>query len=123
MTALVGVSDSRDRTLQARLDGWREGHAAGFAEGIELGRAQYAAELLAEVGAEKRLQLGLVRALAEAAPPAGRWHLCCLPCRRGGHRPGCHDCQARARETFGEPMPGDFPGLGAVAQITERDAA
>jgi hypothetical protein len=116
LATLIGVSDSRERTLQARLEGWREGHIIGYREGIEAGRAQYAAEVLADVAAEKRLQHDVVAALRAAAPPAGRWHLCCRPCRRGGHRPGCRDCQDRTRETFADPMPGDYQG-GPVAWL------
>jgi hypothetical protein len=36
-----------------------------------------------------------------------RWHICCRPCRLGGHREGCPGCEARTRDTFGEAYPGD----------------
>jgi hypothetical protein len=83
--------------------------------GVDEGRALAEAELLEEIGAEKRLQLGIVRALSEAAPPAFRWHLCCKRCRRSRHRPGCRDCEDRTRETFGDPHPDDFAGRDGTA--------
>jgi len=42
-----------------------------------------------------------------------RWHVCCGPCRRTRHQPGCTGCQARTQVTFGEIHPDDFTGLEA----------
>jgi hypothetical protein len=114
---LIGVSDSRERTLQARLDGWRDGHALGFAEGLEAGCAQASAELLAEIDEEKRLRQGILQALSDAAPPADRWLLLCGRHRRerGGPCGPLGRCERRTRETFGAPHPDDWPPALAAA--------
>jgi hypothetical protein len=112
---VLALSDTREAELAARLALERAAYARGLADGIEAGRAQASAELLAEVSMEKRLQVGIVRALAEAAPPAYRWHLCCHSCRLGGHRPGCGRCEDRTRETFAAPHPDDWPPALAAA--------
>ena len=119
---LLALSDQRDAALRARQAAEAEGFRQGFAEGFAAGAEARSRELLAEIDQEKRLRSGILQALSDSRPPAGRWHLCCPACRRGGHRGGCRDCQDRTRETFGDPMRGDFPGLGSVAQITETAA-
>jgi len=48
----------------------------------------------------------------DAAVEHRRWHLCCPPCRQGGHQDGCPDCEDRERATFGQPMAGDAAPRG-----------
>jgi hypothetical protein len=45
-----------------------------------------------------------------------RWHVCCQRCRLEGHQEGCPDCQARTRETFGDPLPGDLTSEEMLAR-------
>jgi hypothetical protein len=80
-----------------------------YERGWEAGRL----DLIAD---EKRAQVGIVRALRESAPPPERWHVCCGPCRRGGHRLGCGRCEDRTQATFGQPHPDDYApaSVGAV---------
>ena len=52
--------------------------------------------------------------MAALATELDRWHLCCGPCRRGGHRDGCPDCQGRTAATFGDPHPDDYRGRARV---------
>jgi hypothetical protein len=101
---LIAASDRLDGQLAVRL--------AAHAEGYRLGAEQAAGQWQAgHAAAIKGVQHELVDALGElAAVQARRWHLCCPPCRRGGHRGGCRDCQDRTRETFGEPFAGEYPG-------------
>ena len=60
----------------------------------------------------KAWQHGIVR---DAQLERRRWHLCCRRCRLTGHRDACRDCQDRARNTFSQPGPGDYPGRGSAA--------
>jgi hypothetical protein len=74
---------------------YQEGRSAGYLQAVaEIKRAQHQAV--------DDLDLYLTR-----------WHVCCGPCRRTGHQPGCTRCQARPRATFGEIHPDDFTGLEA----------
>ena len=107
----LAESGRRDRELAARLSAWREGFAAGMAEGIDVGHGL----AMGEIAEEKRMQVGIVQALRDSAPPAGRWHVCCRACRLGRHRPGCRRCEDRTRETFGQPHPDDYPGQDGAA--------
>jgi hypothetical protein len=45
----------------------------------------------------------------DALLEARRWHVCCVRCRRRGHREGCPDCEDRNRETFGCPVDDESP--------------
>ena len=104
---LLEYSDRQDGQLAARLAAHAEGYRQGLAE-AERARAEGYAEAIADV---KAAQHGIVRALrGEAERQAARWHLCCLPCRRAGHRTGCDACQDRTRETFGELLEGEHLG-------------
>jgi hypothetical protein len=86
--------------------------AEAAADAYEAGWNDGRLDLIAD---EKSAQVGIARVLRESATPALRWHVCCGPCRRGGHRPGCPRCEDRTRETFGRPHPDDFPGLDGAA--------
>jgi hypothetical protein len=44
-----------------------------------------------------------------------RHHVCCGPCRWGGHRAGCERCEDRIRQTFSQPHPDDYIGGGVAA--------
>jgi hypothetical protein len=85
-----------------------ESARTGWSAGWDTGRLDLRAD-------EKHAQTGIVSALRESAPPACRWHVCCGPCRRGGHKPGCRACKDRTRDTFGQVHPDDFPGRGEAA--------
>jgi hypothetical protein len=105
LRAVLVSSDERDRYEGRILAAWREGYRTGWearADDYDLGFCDGAM-------ARKHAQHDLV-AMAEAE--AARWHLCCKACRRAGHRKDCRDCQDRTRGTFGDPMPGDYPGSG-----------
>lgn len=78
----------------------REHYSSGYDTGYEEGA-------VAAIEEYKRQQHGLVR---EAQLEQPRHHVCCGPCRRTGHQPGCSACEDRDRETFGQPHPDDFPG-------------
>jgi hypothetical protein len=67
---------------------------------------------LATIADLKAFQHGEVR---DAALERRRWVLLCPRCAQRGHRDGCPDCEYRARSTFGQPRPGDFPGREARA--------
>lgn len=119
LAELLAYSDRRDAELAARTAARAEGFAAGAAQAA----AQWQAGYVAACAALKAAQHGLVdvfRGVAETQ--AARWHVCCRRCRLAGHRTGCRDCQARARVTFGEPMPGDYTG-GPVAWLPAARAA
>jgi hypothetical protein len=104
---VIAASDRLDGQLAARLAAHAEGYRLGADQAAGQRQAGYAAAI-AEI---KGVQIELVDALGELAEvQARRWHLCCLSCRRGGHRVGCADCQDRTRETFADPMPGDYLG-------------
>jgi hypothetical protein len=100
------VSDKLDGQLAARLGAHAEGYRLGLAE-TERVRAEGYAEAIADI---KGAEHGIVDALRRSAPSASLWHVCCIPCRRAGHRNGCPDCQDRTRETFADPFPGDYLG-------------
>lgn len=74
--------------------------AAAYERGLHEGWLDAIADL-------KAWQQGVVR---DAEQERRRRHLCCPRCRLAGHRNGCRDCEDRDRETFGQPMRGDFPG-------------
>jgi hypothetical protein len=74
--------------------------AAEYERGLHEGYLLAVADL-------KAWQHGVVQ---DAEQERRRRHLCCPRCRLAGHRNGCRDCETRTRETFGEPMAGDFPG-------------
>ena len=44
-----------------------------------------------------------------------RYHVCCRPCRTGGHRAGCTRCEDRSRATAGLPHSDDYPGQDGAA--------
>jgi hypothetical protein len=110
VSELLRWSDAQDAALKARIAATAAAHRAGFAEGFEAGR-RATLENLAE---DKRQLAAEVAGLASRPKYAElerrRWHACCLPCRRGGHRAGCPDCQDRTRATFADPMPDDYLG-------------
>jgi hypothetical protein len=93
---LLDLSDERDRELRWRLQAWRDGWRSGHADGYEAGRLDAVKDM-------KRIQ----HDLAGVADDLGRsiqieelrWWL------RG---------QARTRQTFADPHPGDYPGRGAA---------
>jgi hypothetical protein len=109
---LVAYSDAIDQAEARARAAWSEGYRAAatatypraFAEGYAACDAELA--VLWRAVAEPVAHGGPSYAVVERE----RWHLCCLPCRRAGHRAGCRDCQDRTRETFAEPMPGDYRG-------------
>lgn len=103
---LLAVSDRLDGQLAARLAAYAQGYRRGLAE-AERARAEGYVEAIADI---KGAEHGIVDALRRSAPSASLWHVCCLPCRRAGHRNRCPDCQGRTRETFGDPAEGDYPG-------------
>jgi hypothetical protein len=78
----------REAAAASREHAWAEGYVAA-------------------IGDVKRTQHELV---ADLQLEARRWHLCCRPCRRSGHRPGCGECRDRTRLTFGQALSGDYPG-------------
>jgi hypothetical protein len=118
VSALLRWSDAQDAALKARLAAEAAAQQRGYDAGFEAGR-RAVLEYLAE---EKRQLIAEVAGLASrplwAAIERIRWHLCCVPCRRGGHRRGCPDCREAPAEggrlAFAEPMPGDYVG-GPVA--------
>jgi hypothetical protein len=110
---VIAASDRLDGQLAARL----AAHAEGYRLGAGQAAGQWQAGYAAAIAAEKAVQHELVDALGELAEiRRRRWHLCCLPCRRAGHRPGCRDCQDRTRETFADPLEGEYFG-GPVAWL------
>jgi hypothetical protein len=131
--ALVAYSDARDRESAARLAARAEGYAAGYEAGDHAGREavhEWYAEQDREVSAAAAAVLNRP---APAAVSRHRWHVCCRPCRRGGHRDGCTRCEDRTCATFGDPHPDDYPGtvtrvlptalVGNGAADTRRGAA
>lgn len=107
VAAFIGESDDRSRQLGERLAAWREGYAAGFAAGTEVGRGAEAHErdqLWSEFskpisrrgpagpGVDEKISL------AYDHVERRRWNL------RG---------EPRTRETFGQPHPGDYQGGAA----------
>lgn len=102
---LLERSDERDTALALRLDAWRDGYTTAATDAYDAGYADGVASL-------KRAQHDAVR-LTEL--DRDRWHVCCGPCRRGGHRPGCRDCQDRTRAAYGQPHPDDYPGQDGAA--------
>lgn len=102
---LLDRSDERDLHEALRhadyhrgfLDGARDQYSAGYAAAVaDVKSAQH--DLVDEVGVELR-----------------RWHVCCRPCRVGGHQAGCTRCQDRTRATFGRRHPDDYPGQAGAA--------
>jgi hypothetical protein len=110
--ALVAALIAADPGLQVRIATAQQWAAEARAEGYEAGWNDGRLDLIAD---EKRAQVGIVRALREAVPPAFRWHVCCRSCRLSGHRPGCRSCEDRARESFGRPHPDDYRGQDGAA--------
>ena len=109
---LLAASDRLDGQLAARLAAHAEGYRRGLAE-AERARAEGYVEAIADI---KAAQHGIVDVLRRSVPAASQWRVCCLPCRRAGCRAGCRDCQDRTRETFADPLPGDYLG-GPVAWL------
>lgn len=104
---LFEYSDRQDGHLAARL----AAHAEGYRLGADQAAGQWQAGYAAAIADIKAAEHGLVAALGEVAEvQRHRWHLCCLPCRRAGHRTGCDACQDRTRETFGELLEGEYLG-------------
>ncbi len=87
---LLELSDLLDGQLRQRLAAYREGYQHGREEGYDAGYDDGIAE-------RKRAQQDIVEALRVHAR---RWEL------RG---------EPRARETFGRPHPGDYPGRKGAA--------
>jgi hypothetical protein len=105
--ALLEYSDRQDGQLAARL----AAHAEGYRLGADQADAQWQAGYAAAIADIKAVEHGLADALGDVAEvQRHRWHLCCLPCRRAGHRVGCDGCQDRTRETFGELLEGEYLG-------------
>jgi hypothetical protein len=105
---LLALSDERDLWLWALHAAEREGFERGRTLGHDEGFAQ------AERDMAQRWQ-EVARPVARGGPAHGeieaaRWHVCCRPCRLGGHRRGCADCEDRTRETYGQPHPADSSG-------------
>jgi hypothetical protein len=113
VSGLLRWSDAQDAALKARLAATASAHRVGFAEGFEAGR-RAVLELLAGQKHQLAAELvGLASRPMFAEIERRRWHLCCAPCRRGGHRAGCSDCRevpSGGRLAFAEPMPGDYVG-------------
>jgi hypothetical protein len=105
---LVAASDVIDQAEARARAAWADGYAAAQRLTREAAEAEGYARAIADVKAAQHGVAGVLRELADGE--AARWHLCCPACRRDGHRAGCRDCEARSRETFAAPMPGDYPG-------------
>jgi hypothetical protein len=112
--ALIAYSDGRDRETAARLAGISEGYGAGYAAGDRDG-AEAVHEWYAEQDRDIAAALAGRPSPARTAAARARWHVCCRPCRLAGHRDGCAGCEDRARETFGAPHSGDYPGAVSKA--------
>lgn len=82
-----------------------EAYTAGFGDGRRDG-------IQDTIDWYKRL---LTNTVADAQLEQRRRHVCCGPCRRSGHRPGCTRCEDRSRETYGNPHPDDYPGQDGAA--------
>lgn len=98
--AVLDLSDERDAELELRHRAYQEGHMEGS-------RAQWDEGYAAAVADMKRAQHDTV---TELQLDLRRWHLCCGPCRRTGHRDGCTRCENRTRATFGDAHPDDRGG-------------
>jgi hypothetical protein len=95
MHAAATVGHGTERTLQ-------EGYALGRQVGREEGRRAAEQDQVARIEEEKAAQQGIAHALSEAARIEGlRW-------RRPGERYG-------HRETYGQPVPGEYMGGRADA--------
>jgi hypothetical protein len=111
---LLCWSDAQDAALKARLAAEAAAQQCGYDAGFEAGRRavlEYLAEEKRQLCAE---QAGLASRPLWAEIERIRWHLCCMPCRRGGHRRGCPDCREAPAEggrlVFADPMPGEYLG-------------
>lgn len=104
LRALVAAYLAADTGPQVTIATARQWAADAARDAYEQGWDAGRLDLIAD---EKRAQTGIVRALRESAPPPERWHVCCGPCRRSGHRPGCGRCEDRTQATFGQPHPDD----------------
>lgn len=109
---LLALSDERDLWLRRLHTAEREALERGRTLGYDEGFAQAAQDM------ERRWR-EIARPVARGAPTHGeveaaRWHVCCRPCRLGGHRRGCADCEDRSSETYGQPHPADNSGDVAV---------
>jgi hypothetical protein len=110
VSELLRWSDAQDAALKARLAAEAAAQQHGYDAGFEAGR-RAALEALAEDRRQLAAELaGLASRPAFAEIERKRWHSCCPACRRGGHRAGCADCQDRTRETFADPIPGEYLG-------------
>jgi hypothetical protein len=89
----LAVSAERDLWLRRLLAAEQEAYERGRARGVEEGRR----DALAEEAAQRREAAGLM--------PAGLSHAELERMRWG----------AAGREHFGDPRPGDYPGLAAAA--------
>jgi hypothetical protein len=93
---LLAVSDERDIWLLRLRASWQAAYALGWQHGHAAGRREAEAE------------------------QAASWREVAVPIARGGEvqrRRWAVRAEARTRETFGQPAPGDYPGRG------ERDRA
>lgn len=89
----------------------REAYDAGLADGYRIGYRLGAHDYSADW---QQTILPILERVADSPAPADRdrrrWHVCCRPCRRTGHQPGCPDCEDRTRDTYSDPHPDDYPG-------------
>jgi hypothetical protein len=75
-----------------------EAEQRGHERGVRDGYLQAVAEV-------KRMQHQLVDDLELELT---RWHVCCGPCRRTGHRHACARCKARTRTAFCKAHTDDY---------------
>jgi hypothetical protein len=111
---LIAVSDALDAAEARARSGWASGYRAGADAARERSHSEGYAAAVADIKRTERELVAAVRGVGELL--AARWHLCCPACRLAGHRAGCRDCQARTRETFAGPLPGEYAG-GPVAWL------
>lgn len=95
---LLDRSDERDLHEALRHADYHRGYLDG-------GRDQWSAGYAAAVADMKSAQHAV---LPELQLEIRRWHVCCRPCRLGGHRDGCGRCEDRTRETFSRAHPDDY---------------
>jgi hypothetical protein len=100
---------------------WREGFARGRAAGYGEGSA--AATTAMERHWQEIARPTARGGLSHSVIEERRWHLCCGPCRRSGHRAGCARCEDRTRATFSAPHSGDYRGGPVVWDSQEASAA
>jgi hypothetical protein len=97
-----------DPSAESRWSAWWLAWHAAYA--LDLGRAEGWRQCEREYRAAWQAWIGerpASRGTDLEAVARNRWHVCCLPCRRGGHQPGCRWCQDRTPATFGQPHDDD----------------